>query len=108
MVSRRGLKTHPLRQQFAESGFESPRQWLTRYHKADQAGIVFEQQVDFNCGLTFDDMGHISIGMDVIHECLLELLDLVPMKAHITTIIVPRVMPAYKLCEPKRRLPLRT
>ena len=82
--------------------------WLSRYHKADQAGIVFEQQVGFNCGLTLDDMGHISVGMDAMHECLLELLDLVLMKDHITTVIVPRVLPAYKLFEPKRRLPLCT
>ena len=39
-------------------------------------------------------MGHISIGMDVIHECPLELLDLVLIEEHITTIIVPRVLPA--------------
>ena len=67
-----------------------------------------EQQVGFNCGLTFDDMGHISIGMDAIHKCPLALIDLVLMKDHITTIIVPRVMPAYKLFKPKRRLPLCT
>ena len=100
-----GLKTHPLRQQFTVSGPEPARLWLGRYHKADEAGLVFEKQAGFNCGLTLDDVGHISIGMDAIHECLLDLFSLVLMQANIGTVKVPRVLPELKIFEPNRRLP---
>ena len=100
-----GLKTHPLRQQFTVSGPEPARLWLGRYHKADEAGLVFEKQAGFNCGLTLDDVGHISIGMDAIHECLLDLFSLVLMQANIGTVNVPRVLPELKIFEPNRRLP---
>jgi hypothetical protein len=82
-----GLKTHPLRQQFTVSGPEPARLWLGRYHKADEAGLVFERQAGFNCGLTLDDVGHISVGMDAIHECLLDLFSLVLMQANIGTVL---------------------
>ena len=100
-----GLKTHPLRQQFTVSGPEPARLWLGRYHKADEAGLVFERQAGFNCGLTLDDVGHISVGMDAIHECLLDLFSLVLMQADIGTVNVPRVLPELKIFEPNRRLP---
>ena len=100
-----GLKTHPLRQQFTVSGPEPARLWLSRYHKADEAGLVFERQVGFNFGLTLDDVGHISIGMDAIHECLLDLFSLVLMQSNIGTVKVPRILPELKIFEPSRWLP---
>ena len=100
----KGLKTHPLRQQFTDSGPEPVRLWLGRYHKADEAGLVFERQANFNCGLTLDDVGHISIGMDAIHECLFALFSLVLMQSNIGTVRVHRVLSGLKIFEPNRRL----
>ena len=100
-----GSKTHPLRQQFTVHGPEPARLWLGRYHKADEAGLVFQNQAGFDCGLSFDDVGHISIGMDAIHDCLLDLFGLILMQQNIGTVKVPRVLPELRIFEPNRRLP---
>ena len=100
-----GLKTHLLRQQFTVSRPEPARLWRGRYHKVDEAGLVFERQAGFNCGLSLDDVGHISIGMDAIHDCLLDLFSLVLMQSNIGTVKVPRVLPELKIFKPNRRLP---
>ena len=100
-----GSKTHPLRQQFTIHGPEPARLWLGRYHKADEAGLVFQNQAGFDCGLSFDDVGHISIGMDAIHDCLLDLFGLILMQQNIGTVKVPRVLPELRIFEPNRRLP---
>ena len=65
-----GVKTHPLKQQFTATGLEPARLWLARYKRADEAGRAFQAQVGFDCGLIFDDVGHISIAMDCLHPAL--------------------------------------
>ena len=100
-----GLKTHPLRQQFTHLGLEAARLWLSRYSKADEAGLAFEKQAGFSCGMVFDDNGHISIAMDCMHEALFETFNLVLMQSEVKTKAVPRIIPELKIFERNRRLP---
>ena len=100
-----GVKTHPLRQQFTITGLESARLWLARYKRADEAGRAFQAQVGFDCGLIFDDVGHISIAMDYLHPALHDIFGLVMMQRSMSTILVPRVIPELKLYERTRKLP---
>ena len=52
-----GLKTHPLRQQFTESGLQSSRQWLSRYHEA-QSQFVFIRAAKVNlCSFLYNLIG---------------------------------------------------
>ena len=100
-----GVKTHPLKQQFTATGLEPARLWLARYKRADEAGRAFQAQVGFDCGLIFDDVGHISIAMDCLHPALHDIFGLVMMQRNMSTILVPRVIPELKLYERTRKLP---
>ena len=85
-----GDQTHPLRQQFTASGLEPDRIWLDRYHRADSDALYFERRVDFKCELDLDDMGHISVATDALHECLHGLFDDELVKLGAETFRVPR------------------
>lgn len=100
-----GSKNHPLRQQYSAKGLETDRQWLNRYHRADAAGLRFQQQAGFDCHLELDDIGHISVAMDCIHPVLLPLLQLHMMHQQVDSVKVPRVTPELNLHQPTRRLP---
>ena len=85
-----GDPNHPLRQQFTVSGLEPDRIWLDRYRRADYAALDFEKRVGFRCGLDLDDMGHIDVATDAMHECLKKLFDDELTKLGAETITVPR------------------
>ena len=85
-----GNQTHPLRQQFTASGLEPDRVWLDRYRRADSAALDFERRVGFKCELDLDDMGHIGVATDALHECLHDLFDAELVKLGADTIKVPR------------------
>ena len=99
-----GKPDHPLRQQFTESGLEPARIWLGRLRRADDAGMDFERRAGFDCGLTLDDMGQISVGTDAIHEAMKPAFDLVLMRMGAETVTVPRVNHAGTM-EADRQLP---
>ena len=85
-----GDPNHPLRQQYTASGLEPDRIWLDRYRRADYAALDFEKRVGFRCGLDLDDMGHIDVATDAMHECLKALFDNELVKLGAETIEVPR------------------
>ena len=85
-----GDPNHPLRQQYTASGLEPDRIWLDRYRRADSAAIDFEKRMGFRCGLDLDDMGHIDVATDAMHECLLDLFDDELVKLGAENIKVPR------------------
>ena len=85
-----GDPNHPLRQQYTASGLEPDRIWLDRYRRADSAALDFEKRMGFRCGLDLDDMGHIDVATDAMHECLLDLFDDELVKLGAENIKVPR------------------
>ena len=85
-----GDHNHPLQQQFTASGLEPDRVWLDRYRQADSAALDFERRVGFKCELDFDDMGHIGVATDALHECLHSLFDDELVKRGAETIKVTR------------------
>lgn len=72
--------------------------------RADDAGKDFEQRTGFDCGLTLDDMGQISVATDAMHDAMRPAFDLELMRLGANTITVPRVNHA-RAVETDRQLP---
>ena len=99
-----GNPSHPLRQQFTTTGLEPARLWLGRLKRADDAGRDFQRRIGFDCGLTLDDMGQISVATDAMHDALKHTFDLELMRRGAEIITVPRINHAG-IAEPDRQLP---